>query len=98
MIDDAATRIPITIPALGVAMTEAVLTRWIKSPMDEVATGEPVAEIETDKISTDLLSPASGVLVNHLCEEGDIMPVGGVVAEVVTATEARDQKVPDDDK
>jgi len=52
----------VTIPALGMAMTGAVLTRWYKEPGETVAAGEAIAEIETDKSAVDLESPADGVL------------------------------------
>jgi pyruvate/2-oxoglutarate dehydrogenase complex dihydrolipoamide acyltransferase (E2) component len=61
----------VTIPALGMAMTGAVLTRWYKEPGETVAAGEAIAEIETDKSAVDLESPADGVLGPHLVAEGD---------------------------
>jgi 2-oxoglutarate dehydrogenase E2 component (dihydrolipoamide succinyltransferase) len=85
---------PIAIPALGVAMTEAMMLKWLKEPEDHVNEGEAVAEIETDKIDVELLSPISGILVNHLCQEGDVIPVGGVVAEVRPASGAAATEVP----
>jgi len=54
----------IRVPALGVAMTEALLLRWIKTTDEEVLAGEAVAEIETDKLVTELVSPATGRLVD----------------------------------
>ena len=60
----------VTIPALGMAMTEAVLTRWYKKPGETVAAGEAIAEIETDKSAVDLESPADGVLAPHPVAEG----------------------------
>jgi len=59
----------VTIPALGMAMTGAVLTRWYKEPGETVAAGEAIAEIETDKSAVDLESPADGVLGSHLVAE-----------------------------
>jgi pyruvate dehydrogenase E2 component (dihydrolipoamide acetyltransferase) len=78
----------VTIPALGMAMTEAVLTRWHKQPGDAVATGEVVAEIETDKSNVDLESPAEGVLGPHLVDEGDAVPVGAAVTRVLAVGES----------
>src|SRR5947209_7791076 len=75
----------VNIPALGMAMTEAVLTRWHKQPGDAVAVGEAIAEIETDKSKVDLESPAAGVLGPHLVGEGDVVPVGRPVARVLEA-------------
>ncbi len=73
----------VTIPALGMAMTAAVLTRWYKAPGETVATGEAIAEIETDKSAVDLESPADGVLGPHLVAEGDEVPIGAAVTRVL---------------
>jgi pyruvate dehydrogenase E2 component (dihydrolipoamide acetyltransferase) len=75
----------VTIPALGMAMTGAVLTRWYKEPGETVAAGEVIAEIETDKSAVDLESPAAGVLGPHLVAEGTEVPVGGTVTRVLDA-------------
>jgi pyruvate dehydrogenase E2 component (dihydrolipoamide acetyltransferase) len=73
----------VTIPALGMAMTGAVLTRWYKQPGESVAAGEAIAEIETDKSAVDLESPADGVLGPHLVAEGDEVPIGASVTRVL---------------
>jgi pyruvate/2-oxoglutarate dehydrogenase complex dihydrolipoamide acyltransferase (E2) component len=73
----------VTIPALGMAMTGAVLTHWYKEPGETVAAGEVIAEIETDKSAVDLESPAAGVLGPHLVAEGTEVPVGGTVTRVL---------------
>jgi pyruvate dehydrogenase E2 component (dihydrolipoamide acetyltransferase) len=73
----------VTIPALGMAMTEAVLTRWYKEPGEAVAAGEVIAEIETDKSAVDLESPADGILGPHLVGEGAEVPVGAAVTQVL---------------
>ena len=75
----------IAIPSIGIAMTEALLVKWLKEPGDHVTAGEAVAEIETDKATMDLESPVAGRLGSHLAEPGAIVPVGTVVVEVVTA-------------
>jgi pyruvate dehydrogenase E2 component (dihydrolipoamide acetyltransferase) len=73
----------VTIPALGMAMTGAVLTRWYKEPGESVAAGDVIAEIETDKSAVDLESPAAGVLGPHLVAEGTEVPVGGTVTRIL---------------
>jgi pyruvate dehydrogenase E2 component (dihydrolipoamide acetyltransferase) len=73
----------VTIPALGMAMTEAILTRWYKKPGETVAAGEAIAEIETDKSAIDLESPADGVLGPHLVAEGDEVPIGAAVTRIM---------------
>ena len=74
----------ITIPSVGIAMTEALLVKWLKEPGDDVTAGEAVAEIETDKATMELESPVAGRLGSHLAEPGAIVPVGTVVVEVVS--------------
>ena len=66
----------VLIPATGFAMTEALLLRWHKQPGEAVSIGEPIAEIETDKTSADIESPATGVLGPHLAAEGSVVQVG----------------------
>ena len=53
---------PVTLPALGESVTEGTVTRWLKSVGDEVAVDEPLLEVSTDKVDTEIPSPASGVL------------------------------------
>ena len=73
----------VTIPSVGMAMTEAVLNSWLKNPGDSVAVGEAIAEIETDKSSLDLESPSNGVLGRHLVSAGANVPVGQVIVRVL---------------
>ncbi len=73
----------VNIPALGMAMTEAVLTQWHKQPGDAVSLGDVIAEIETDKSNVDLESPADGVLGAHLVAEGDAVPIGEPVVRIL---------------
>ncbi|MHB8958463.1 MAG: dihydrolipoamide acetyltransferase family protein [Candidatus Limnocylindrales bacterium] len=70
-------------PAIGMAMTEASLVAWLKQPGDTVVAGEAVAEIETDKTTMDLESPADGILGPHLVAEGEIAAVGTVIAHIL---------------
>ena len=73
----------VTIPSVGMAMTEAVLNAWLKHPGDSVAVGEAIAEVETDKSSLDLESPSDGVLGRHLVSAGASVPVGQVIVRVL---------------
>jgi pyruvate dehydrogenase E2 component (dihydrolipoyllysine-residue acetyltransferase) len=73
----------VTIPSVGMAMTEAVLNTWFKNPGDTVAAGEAIAEIETDKSSLDVESPSDGVLGRHLVSAGSSVPVGQVIVRVL---------------
>ena len=73
----------VTIPALGMAMTEALLSAWLKQPGDIVHTGEPIAEIETDKATMELESPADGVLGPHLFAAGSMVPIAEPVCRIL---------------
>ena len=77
----------VTIPALGMAMTEAVLIRWYKQPGDPVAAGDLLAEIETDKSVIELESPAAGTLGRHRAAEGDAVPIGEAVVRILALGE-----------
>jgi pyruvate/2-oxoglutarate dehydrogenase complex dihydrolipoamide acyltransferase (E2) component len=75
----------VVIPSVGIAMEEALIVKWLKEPGDTVAVDEPVAEIETDKATMDILSPEAGVLGPHLFEPGALVPVGATIVEVDVA-------------
>ena len=74
-------------PQLGMTMTEAKLVRWLKHEGDAVAKGEPVAEIETDKLNAEVDSTAAGIVRRLVVTEGDVVPVLGILAVVGTADE-----------
>ena len=78
----------IIMPAGGMAMTEGLVVEWLKQPGDHVAEGEPVVEIETDKATVQIESPASGILGDHRYSVGDVVPVGEVLATVLEPGEA----------
>ena len=71
----------VTIPAVGESVTEATVSRWLVADGAAVAMDQAIFEIETDKISTEVKSPAAGV-IKRLVAEGAVLPVGGAVAEI----------------
>jgi len=75
-------------PALELAQETGKLLRWIKAAGDTVRKGEPIAEIETDKVTLELEAPASGVLSAVTAQEGDVVPVGHTIAQIAAASEA----------
>jgi pyruvate dehydrogenase E2 component (dihydrolipoamide acetyltransferase) len=77
----------IVIQAVGVAMEEALLTRWLKQPGDTIAVDDIVAEIDTDKASMDVISPYAGTLGPHLASEGEVVPVGAAIVAVLDGSE-----------
>ncbi|MFN3431327.1 MAG: biotin/lipoyl-containing protein, partial [Candidatus Sericytochromatia bacterium] len=73
----------VTMPKMGYDMEEGKILRWLKKEGDTVAKGEPVAEIETDKISIEIEAFDSGVLAKILQGDGAVVPVGdpiGIIA------------------
>jgi pyruvate dehydrogenase E2 component (dihydrolipoamide acetyltransferase) len=78
----------VIMPALEMAQETGKVLRWLKAPGDTVRKGEPILEIETDKITVEIESPASGVLGNVTAQEGDVVPVGHTIAIILAGTEA----------
>ncbi|HEU4889805.1 MAG TPA: biotin/lipoyl-containing protein, partial [Thermoanaerobaculia bacterium] len=83
-------------PKAGDAMTEGKVVKWYKQPGDAVKKGEPVAEIETDKVNLDLEAEDDGTLGAHAAKEGDMVPVGGVLARILA--EGEKDEAPADEK
>src|SRR5688572_8313828 len=73
----------IIMPKMGDAMTEGKVIKWYKKPGDAVKKGEPVAEIETDKVNLDLEAEAEGTLGAQAAGEGEMVPVGGLLAKIL---------------
>ncbi|WP_299057273.1 2-oxoglutarate dehydrogenase, E2 component, dihydrolipoamide succinyltransferase [uncultured Nocardioides sp.] len=72
----------VTLPALGESVTEGTVTRWLKSVGDEVAVDEPLLEVSTDKVDTEIPSPVAGTLLEIKAEEDETVEVGAVLATV----------------
>ena len=72
----------VTLPQMGESVTEGVVGSWRKQVGDQVAAGETLVEIQTDKIDAEVPAPESGQLVRILAAEGDVVAVGGPLAEI----------------
>ncbi len=72
----------VIMPKMGDAMEEGTLLKWLKSAGEEVAEGDPIAEIETDKVTLEIEAPEAGFLTNTLVEEGAVVPIGTAVATI----------------
>ena len=72
----------VQVPALGESITEGTLAQWLKKPGEAVAADEPIASLETDKVSVEVPSPVAGVLTEQLVEEGANVAVGAVIARI----------------
>jgi 2-oxoglutarate dehydrogenase E2 component (dihydrolipoamide succinyltransferase) len=67
-------------PKLGESIIEATIVRWLKKPGDPVTEDEPIAELATDKVDSEIPSPVAGKILKTLYNEGDVVPVGKVIA------------------
>jgi pyruvate dehydrogenase E2 component (dihydrolipoyllysine-residue acetyltransferase) len=74
--------IAIPMPHLGVSVTEGTVVAWHKQPGDEVKAGDPVCDIATDKVDTEVVAPADGVLARVIAQVGDTVEVGAPLAEL----------------
>src|SRR3954451_22437131 len=72
----------ITLPQLGETVTEGTITRWFKKIGDAAPEEEPLFEVSTDQVDTEVPSPSAGVLTEIRAQEGDTVPVGAVIAVV----------------
>ena len=70
----------VKVPALGESITEGTLAQWLKKPGEAVKADEPIASLETDKVTVEVPSPTGGVLSEQLVEEGDTVAVIGGAA------------------
>src|SRR5215813_7384422 len=70
----------VQMPALGESVTEGTVTRWLKQEGDAVELDEPLLEVSTDKVDTEIPSPAAGVLTKIMAQEDDTVVIGGAAA------------------
>ena len=72
----------VEVPTLGESITEATIGEWLKQPGDAVAADEPIASLETDKVSIEVPAPVAGTMGEHIAKEGDTVSVGAVIATI----------------
>ena len=77
----------VVMPKLGLTMTEGTVSKWLKKVGDEVKQGEPLFDVETDKLTNTIEASASGVLRHLFVEEGTTVPVLEKVAVIAAADE-----------
>jgi len=85
---DAGDATPVLMPELGESVAEGTVTRWLKKVGDSVQVDEPLVEVSTDKVDTEIPSPVAGVLVSITAEEDVTVPVGGELARVGAGSQA----------
>jgi pyruvate dehydrogenase E2 component (dihydrolipoamide acetyltransferase) len=92
------TAVDVVMPQMGVSVSEGTITKWLKSEGEEIAADEALLEISTDKVDTEVPSPASGVIQQILAQEGETVPVGtkiAVIAPEGTPSEAPHEAPPE---
>ena len=76
----------ITVPTLGESVTEATVSKWLKSQGENVSADEPLVELETDKVNVEVPSPASGILGSIVVKEGETVNVGSLLGTVTNSS------------
>jgi 2-oxoglutarate dehydrogenase E2 component (dihydrolipoamide succinyltransferase) len=76
------TVVEVVMPQMGVSVSEGTITRWLRNVGEAISADEPLLEISTDKVDTEVPSPGSGVLQEILVQEGETVPVGTLVARI----------------
>ena len=79
------TQTEVVMPQMGVSVSEGTITKWLKQPGEPIGRDEPLLEISTDKVDTEVPSPAEGVLAEILAQEGETVEVGTVIARIAPA-------------
>ncbi|MDK8530883.1 2-oxoglutarate dehydrogenase, E2 component, dihydrolipoamide succinyltransferase [Corynebacterium marquesiae] len=92
----------VEMPELGESVTEGTITQWLKSVGDTVEVDEPLLEVSTDKVDTEIPSPVAGTLVEILADEDDTIEVGEVIARIgdenATASSSETKPEPQEEK
>src|SRR5947207_14755245 len=76
------TAIDVVMPQMGVSVSEGTITKWLKQEGEHVESDEPLLEISTDKVDTEVPSPASGTVTQILVQEGETVDVGTKLARI----------------
>jgi pyruvate dehydrogenase E2 component (dihydrolipoamide acetyltransferase) len=84
----------VVLPALGESVTEGTVTRWLKKVGDTVAVDEPLVEVSTDKVDTEIPSPVAGVIEQILVQEDETVQVGGVLVIIGSGSGAAPTAAP----
>lgn len=80
--------VDIVMPKMGESIMEGTILKWLKKPGDKVERDEPILEISTDKVDTEVPSPESGIMAELLFKENDVVEVGSVLAKLETDSSA----------
>lgn len=77
-------KVPVYMPKFGMTMTSGLITEWLFAEGEHVERGKPIALVETEKVQTELESPATGVLIDIRFQDGTEAQVGEIIAHIVT--------------
>ena len=88
------TQIDVVMPQMGVSVSEGTITKWLKQPGEAIAQDEPLLEISTDKVDTEVPSPGEGVVAQILVGEGETVDVGTLLAVIAPAGAAVAEPAP----
>ena len=80
----------ITVPTLGESVTEATVSKWLKSQGEKVSVDEPLVELETDKVNVEVPSPTNGILGSIAVKEGETVNVGSLLGTVDSSSSAKE--------
>ena len=83
----------ITVPTLGESVTEATVSKWLKSQGEKVSADEPLVELETDKVNVEVPSPISGILGSIVVSEGETVNVGTLLGTVDNSLTGKENKI-----
>src|SRR5438552_53481 len=76
------TAVDVVMPQMGVSVSEGTITKWLKREGEQIEADEPLLEISTDKVDTEVPSPASGTVTQILVQEGETVAVGTKLAQI----------------
>ena len=82
-------QIEILLPKMGESVAEATIIKWLKNEGEAVAADEPIVEIATDKVDSEVPAPQDGILLKRLVNDGDVVKVGQPIAHIGTAADAK---------
>src|SRR4029078_1088780 len=88
---DTETAVDVVMPQMGVSVSEGTITRWLKQEGEQIEADEPLLEISTDKVDTEVPSPASGTVTQIFVQEGETVEVGTKLAQIGGAAGANGQ-------
>ena len=75
-------QIDILLPKMGESVAEATIIKWLKKEGEHVEADEPIVEIATDKVDSEVPAPEAGILTKQLVKEGDVVKVGQLIAQI----------------